>query len=157
MRRAISMKPLVAAFFLSLISTLALSAQSAAWAPVRGLGLGQRVEVRRFSGGGIIRGTVERVTDNTLVIRQKRGVATVDRLDVRRVRIDSGKRSRFGQIIAPTAMGSVALHNPAPRWNRGADAAFAIGSGYLLGWGLDSMVDDYRRKTVYEAQSPPKK
>ncbi len=144
------MKPLLAFCFLSLISPLALWGQSAVWAPVQGLGPGERVEVTLFSRGGRLLGTVEQVTDDTLVVRHKRGVASINRADVRRVRLDSGRKSKFGQIIAPSVVASIALHAPVPRWNRGADVAFAIGSGYLLGWGLDGMINDYRRKTIYE-------
>lgn len=151
------MKPLLAFCFVSLVSPAALFPQSAAWAPVQGLGLGERVEVSLFSRGGRIRGTVERVTDNTLIVRQKRGMATADRADVRRIRIDSGKKSRFAQILAPTVVGSIALNASVPRWNRGADVAFAAGSGYLLGWGLDGMIDEYRRRTIYEGRPPAKK
>jgi hypothetical protein len=143
--------------FLALASPLALFAQAAAWAPVRGLGPGERVEISLFSRRGQLRGTVEQVTDETLVVRHKRGVATFNRADVRRVRIDSGRQSRFGQIIATTVMAGFALSTSTPRWNRVADVAFASGSGFLLGWGLDGMIDDYRRRTIYEGQRPPKK
>ncbi len=148
------MKLLLVFCTLSLALPVALFAQSAAWAPVRGLRPGEQVEVRLFSGGGQIRGTVERVDDDALVVRQKNGETTINRADVRRVRIDSGHKSKFGQILAPSAMGAIALNTSAPRWNRGADAAFAVGSGYLLGWGLDGMINDYRRKTIYKARRP---
>jgi hypothetical protein len=151
------MKPVVAFCFLSLVSPLALFAQSAAWVPVQSLGLGERVEINLFSGGGRLRGTVEQVTDDTLVVRHKRGVATLNRADVRRVRIDSGRKSKFGQILATSVMAGLALSTATPRWKRGADVAFAAGSGFLLGWGLDGMINDYRRRTIYEGQPPSKK
>jgi hypothetical protein len=150
------MKPLLVFCFLFLVSPLALFAQSAAWTPVQGLGLGERVEVKLFSRGGRLSGTVERVTDDTLVVRHKRGVATFNRADVRRVRIDSGRKSKFAQIIATSVMAAIAVNTSTPRWNRGADVAFATGSGFLLGWGLDGMIDDYRRRTIYEGQPPPR-
>ena len=150
------MKPLLAFCFLLLVSSQALFAQSAAWTPVRDLGLGERVEVKLFSRGGRVSGTVERVTDDTLVVQHKRGVATFNRADVRRVRIDSGRRSKFAQILATSVMAGVALSVSTPRWNRGADVAFATGTGYLFGWGLDGMIDDYRRRTIYEGQPPPR-
>lgn len=151
------MKALLAFCFLSLVSPLALFSQPAAWEPVQGLGLGERVEVRLFSRGGRTLGTVERVTEDMLVVRHKRGVATFDRADVRRVRIDSGRKSKFGQIIASSVMTGFALSTSTPRWNRGADVAFASGTGFLLGWGLDGMIDDYRRRTIYEGQRPSTK
>ena len=146
------MKYLLAFCLLSLVSPLALFAQPAAWAPVQGLGPGERVEVRLFSSGDGIRGTVEQVTADTLVVQHKRGISTFSRADVRRVRLDSGRKSKFGQIIASSVMAGLALSVSTPRWNRGADVAFATGSGFLLGWGLDGMIDDYRRKTIYERQ-----
>lgn len=151
------MKPLRALCFLSLVSPLALLAQSAVWAPVQRLSPGERIQISLFSRGGSLRGTVEQVTDDTLVVRHKRGVATFNRADVRRVRIDSGHKSRFAQIVATSVMAGIASSQSTPRWNRGADLAFAVGSGFLLGWGLDGMIDDYRRKTIYEGQPPPKK
>jgi hypothetical protein len=137
-----------------LVSPLALFPQSPAWAPVQGLGPGERVEVELFSRGGRIRGTVEQVTDETLVVQHKRGVATLNRNEVRRVRIDSGYKSRFGQILATTVMGAIAFSTSTPRWNRGADVAFAAGSGFLLGWSLDGMIDDY---PIYEGEPPSRK
>lgn len=151
------MKPLLAFCFFSAVSPLALLAQPAAWAPVQGLSPGERIEVKLFSRGGRLSGTVERVTDDTLVVRHKRGVATFNRDDVRRVRIDSGRKSRFGQVLATSLMTGIAVSDSTPRWNRGADAAFAAGTGFLLGWGLDGMIDDYRRRTIYEGQPPPRK
>lgn len=146
------MRPLLAFWTLCLISPAALPAQSAAWAPVEGLRLGERVEVKLFSRGGRTRGTVEQVTADTLVVLQRRGVATLNRADVKRVRIDPGRKSKFGQILAPTLTGAFALNTDTPRWNRGADVAYMVGSGYLLGWGLDGMVNEYRRKTIYEGR-----
>ena len=151
------MKPLLATCLLALVSPLGLFAQAPAWAPVQGLGLGERIEVKLFSKAGRMRGTVEQVTDETLVVRHKKGVATFDRADVRRVRIDSGKKSKFGQILGVSIMAAMAVNADVPRWNRGADIAFATGSGFLTGWGIDGLVDDYRRKTIYEGQRPPKK
>jgi hypothetical protein len=103
-----------------------------------------------------MRGSVEQVTDETLVIRHKKGVATLGRADVRRVRIDSGRKSKFGQVLGVSAMAALAVSADVPRWNRGADIAFAAGSGYLLGWGIDGMVNNYQRRTIYEGQPPPK-
>ncbi len=131
-------------------------AQSAAWAPVEALRPGERVEVKLFSRGGRIRGAIERVTGETLVIREKRGVATVSRADVRRIRVDSGRKSKFGQVLAPSVMGGLALSVSTPQWNRSADTAFAVGSGYLLGWGLDGMINNYRHRTIYEGKRPAK-
>ena len=148
------MRPLIAFWLVFLAASPALFSQSAAWAPVEGLGLGERVEVKLFSRGGRIRGTVEQVTGETLVVRRKRGVATFDRADVKRVRIDPGRKSKFGQILGPTVLGAVAASTATPRWNRGADVAYAVGSGYLLGWGLDGMVNEYRRGTIYEGRRP---
>ena len=150
------MRPLlVVCLFLAIAP--AAPAQTAAWTPVQGLSPGERVEVRLFSRGGRLRGTVEQVADDALVVRHKKGVATIDRTDVRQVRVDSGRKSKFGQILAPTVAGALALNTSTPRWNRGADTAFMVGSGYLLGWGLDGMIDDYRRTTVYEGSRPAKK
>jgi hypothetical protein len=151
------MKPLLAICFFCLVSPLAVFAQAAAWAPVQGLGPGERVEIKLFIRGGSLRGTVEQVTDETLVVRHKRGVATFNRADVRRVRIDSGRKSKFAQILATSVMAGLALSTSTPRWNRGADVAFATGTGFLFGWGLDGMIDDYRRKTIYEGQQPSRK
>jgi hypothetical protein len=150
------MKSVLAICFLGLVSPLALIGQPAAWAPVQGLSLGQRIEVQLFSRGGRMNGTVEQVTDETLVVRHKKGIATVNRPDVRRVRIDSGHKSKFGQVLGVSTMAAVAVNADVPRWNRGADIAFATGSGFLLGWGIDGLVDDYRRKTIYDGQPPPK-
>lgn len=149
------MKVLLAFCFLSLISPLALFPQPTAWSPVQALRPGERVEVKLFSGGARIRGSVEQVTDETLVIRHKKSVATLGRADVRRIRIDSGRKSKFGQILGLSTMAAVAVSADVPRWNRGADIAFAAGSGYLLGWGIDGMVNDYRRQTIYEGQPSP--
>ena len=146
------MKTLLVFCRLGFASPLGLFAQAAAWAPVQGLGPGERIEVKLFSRGGRMNGTVEQVTDETLVVRHKKGVATFDRPDVRRVRIDSGKKSKFGQILAPTLTGAFGLNTETPRWNRGADVAYMVGSGYLMGWGLDGIVDSYRRRTIYEGQ-----
>jgi hypothetical protein len=151
------MKPLLAFCFLSLVSPLALLAQSAAWVPVQGLGPGERIEINLFTRRGSLHGTVERVTDDTLVVRHKRGVATFNRADVRRVRIDSGRKSKFGQILATSVLAGIALNTSTPKWNRGADVAFAAGTGFLLGWGLDGMINDYRRKTIFEGQPPSRK
>jgi hypothetical protein len=151
------MKTLLTFCILSVAAPLGLLAQAAAWAPVQGLALGERIEVKLFSRGGRMNGTVEQVTDETLVVRHKKGVATFNRADVRRVRIDSGKKSRFGQITGIAIMAAVSLNVDHPRWNRVADVAFATGSGFLAGWGIDGMVDDYRRKTIYEGQRPPKR
>ena len=151
------MKFLLGFCLFSLALPLPVFAQSAAWAPVQGVGLGERVEVTLFSRGGRIRGSVERVTDEVLVVRQKHDVVTVNRADVRRIRIDPGRKSKFAQILAPTVTGAIALNAPTPRWNRGADTAFMVGSGYLFGWGLDGMINNYRHKTIYEGQPPLKK
>ncbi|MDA0204846.1 MAG: hypothetical protein O2795_05800 [Acidobacteria bacterium] len=109
------MKTLCVFCFLSLVSPLALFAQAAAWVPVQGLSPGDRIEVKLFSRGGRMRGTVEQVTEDALVVRHKRGVATFDRTDVRRVRIDSGQKSKFAQIFAPTLTGAFAMNTETPR------------------------------------------
>lgn len=151
------MKTLPFLCFVFLVSPIALFAQLAAWTPVQALGLGSLVEVKAFSRGGVLRGSVEQVTDDTLVVRHKRGVATFSRSDVRRVRSDPGRKSKFGQILAPTVAGSIALNASTPRWNRGTDVAYMVGVGYLFGWGLDGLINDHRRKTIYKAPAPPKK
>ena len=146
------MKTLLVFCCLGFASPLGLFAQAATWAPVQGLGPGERIEVKLFSRGGRMNGNVEQVTDETLVVRHKKGVATFDRPDVRRVRIDSGKKSKFGQITGIAIMAAISVNADVPRWNRVADVAFATGSGFLTGWGIDGMVDSYRRRTIYEGQ-----
>ncbi|MEZ5361589.1 MAG: hypothetical protein R2748_04400 [Bryobacterales bacterium] len=52
-----------------MLSAMALCAQSGDWAQVQALVPGAQVDVKRFSAGGEVRGAVESVSEDAVVVR----------------------------------------------------------------------------------------
>ena len=139
-----------------LLSAAALFAQSGDWAQVQALAPGSTVEVKRLSRGGELRGAVESVSADALVLRRDAASVTVDRADVRRLRLRLEERTKAGRILGAAGFG-LALGIPASRVSDEPSvggsvlvAGICTGIGYLVGRGLDR----HKRMTVYEAERP---
>jgi hypothetical protein len=142
-------------FRLVMFSAVGLCAQSGEWAQVQALVPGAQVEVRRFSGGGEVRGTVERVSGDALVVQRKQDSVTVARADVRRVRLRSEERSKNGRIAGAVILGGLALisagiSDGASAGGTAATVGIFGGLGYLIGWAFDGP----KRIVIYKAQKP---
>jgi len=138
-----------------MVSTVVLCAQSGDWAQVQALAPGAQVEVKQFSVGGVVRGTIESVSDEALVIQRKTVGMTVDRADVQRVRLCSAEKSKSGRITGAAILGGLsvpaaAISDGASPWGRVAIVPAYAGIGYLIGWAFDGP----KRITIYKAERP---
>ncbi len=138
-----------------LLSASALLAQSGDWAQVQALAPGSTVEVKRLSRGGELRGTVESVSADKLVLRRDADSVAVDRADVRRLRLRTFERTKTGRIIGATV--GLVLGIPASRVIDGSSVGGSVlvagaysGIGYLVGRGFDRQ----KRIAVYKAERP---
>jgi hypothetical protein len=141
-------------FRAAMLSAVALCAQSGDWAQVRALAPGTQVEVKRFSGGGEVRGTVESVSDDAVIVRGRKGMATVDRADVRRLRLTSDQKTKSGRITGTAILGGIALScvmvcDGSAAGKAGVAGIYA-GLGYLIGWAVDGP----KRIVLYKAEKP---
>ena len=135
-----------------ILSAMALCAQSGDWAQVRALVPGSQVEVKRFSGGGEVRGVVESASDEALVVQRKSDSVTVDRTDVRRVRLRSNEKTKSGRITGVAILGGLgvigsSISDTGSAGSRAAGMAISGGIGYLIGWAADGP----KRIVIYRA------
>lgn len=137
-----------------LISTAAVHAQSSDWGQVRALPPGAQVSVIRFSGTGEIRGQVQSVSEEVLTVQQKSDVTTIDRAEVRRVRLITKEKSKTGRVTGAVILGSLGVLGAIGSDGNAASRAAGIGGfagiGYLIGWAFDGR----KRIIVYEADKP---
>ena len=140
------------------LSAMALCAQSGDWARVQALVPGSQVDVKRFSGGGEVRGTVESVSEKGLAVRTGAATVSFDRSEVRRVRLRSNEKSKRGRIAGTAILGTLGLsavavsdRKPGGRGiGRLAPALVYGGIGYLIGWAADGP----KRITIFRAPKP---
>jgi hypothetical protein len=142
-------------FRLVMFSVVGLCAQSGEWAQVQALVPGAQVEVRRFSEGGEVRGTVESVSADSLVVQRKQDTVSVDRGDVRRVRLRLKEKTKTGRILGTVllgALGVIGAHitDEISAGERAATVGIFGGLGYLLGWAADG----HKRVVIYKARKP---
>ena len=136
-----------------MLSAVALCAQSGNWAQVRALAPGSQVEVKRFSGGGEVRGVVENVSDAAVVVQRESDSVTVDRSDVRRVRLRSNEKTKSGRITGVVILGGLgvlgsSISDTGSAGSRAAGMAISGGIGYLIGWAVDGP----KRIVIYKVQ-----
>lgn len=138
----------------SLLSAVALCAQSGDWAQVQALAPGARIEVKRFSAGPVLRGTVESVSADALAVQSRDQTVSLDRSEVRRVRIRSKGRTKSGRITGAVALGGLGILGvvvaDGSAGGKAAGVGIFAGLGYLIGWAFDAPM----RVTVYEAPKP---
>ena len=145
-------------FRATLLSCVVLCAQSGDWAQVQALTPGSRLDVKRRSGGGELHGVLERASQDALVLQNDSGAVTVDKADVRRVRLRTEKKSKSGRLAGAAVGGAFgalsAGMSDKQQGGSGAGRAIAIpvfaGIGYLIGWGADGP----KHTTIYDAQKP---
>jgi hypothetical protein len=135
-----------------MLSAMALCAQSGDWAQVQALAPGAQVEVKRFSGGGEVRGTLASASGEGLVVTWGKQDVTVARADVRRVRLRSEKRGKAGRITGAIVGGALgapcALICDTSAGGRAAVIPVYAGLGYLIGWATDR----HKRIVIYKAR-----
>jgi len=140
-------------FRLLMFSTAVLCAQSGEWAHVQALVPGAQVEVKRFSGGGEVRGEVESVSGDTLVVHRKKDSVTVDRADIRLIRLRSDQKSKSGRTTGAVILGGLgvlvaSISDGGSGGERAAVVGVWAGLGYLIGWAIDG----HKRIVIYKAK-----
>lgn len=136
-----------------MLSAMALCAQSGDWAQVQALGPGAQIDVKRFSGGGLVRGVVTRVSEDAIVVQRESDTLTVGRAEVRRVRLRSKEKSKTGRITGAAILGGLSVPMAVITDGGGSRAAIIpvnAGLGYLIGWAFDG----HKRITLYKAPKP---
>ena len=137
-----------------IFSTVALCAQSGDWAQVQALAPGAQVEVKRFSEGRILRGAVESVSADALVVQSKNDIVTVNRDEVRRVHLRSKGKTTSGRVTGVAVLGGLAILSAGisdgSAGGKAAGVGILAGLGYLVGWAIDG----HKRVEVYEAPKP---
>ena len=138
----------------SVLSAVALCAQSGDWAQVQALAPGAQVEVKRFSDGRLLRGEVESVSGDALVVLSRDQTVSLDRGDLRRLRLRSKGRSDSGRIAGAVALGGLGILSAGvsdgSAGGKAAGVGILVGLGYLIGWAFDAP----ERVTIYEAPKP---
>ncbi|MBI1355082.1 MAG: hypothetical protein GC160_12105 [Acidobacteria bacterium] len=137
-----------------MLSAIALCAQTGDWALAEALPPGAQVDVKRFSGGGLVRGEVASVSSDGVVVQRKSDTVTVDRADVQRLRLRSQEKSTAGRVTGMAILGGLAVPAAMVGDGGGAERAAVIpvsaGLGYLIGWAFESR----KSITLYEAPKP---
>ena len=139
----------------AMLSAVVLCAQSGDWAQVRALPTGARVDVQRIAEKGKVRGVVEHVSGDELIVCGEAGSVRLSRADVRRVRLYTREKRTRGRATGVAILGGLGLVSTVMSdtktggSGKGRLLQFPVlaGAGYLIGWGADRP----KRTLVYRA------